>query len=104
MFKPGHSGNPGGQRRVVKETKQLAADESPESIRALVRVRDESPDPHAVVAAAKIILSYGLGKPVQPVVKTVTHVKRSPRDLSLEELQRYLDGPVQEPEPSGEAH
>lgn len=86
----GVSGNPGGQRSVVRETRKVAGDESPASIAELARIRDESPDPHARIAACKLILAYGCGKPVQPIEKTVTHVKRSPRDMSLDELERKL--------------
>ena len=102
LFKPGQSGNPGGQRRVVRETKLLAADESPECIKVLAAIRDdESKDTHARVAAAKIILSYGLGLPVKRVEKTVEHVKRSPRDYSLDELARIAEGAREDgpPEP-----
>jgi hypothetical protein len=91
MFEKGKSGNPGGQRRTVKEARRIAADESPESMRVLAMIRDdESKDVHARVAACKILIEQGCGRPKQRVDKKVTHVKRSPRDMSLEELQSLL--------------
>ena len=49
-----------------------------------------SEDGHVAVAACKVILDRGYGKPMQSVKKTVTHVKRSPRDYSLEELEKMF--------------
>src|SRR5690242_21105940 len=69
----GVSGNPGGQRRIIKEVRELAQDESPESIRALARVRDTSTDGHAVVAACKAIIETGCGKPPQAMTVDVNH-------------------------------
>ena len=41
----------------------------------------------------KEVFERNLGKAVQRIRKTVTH-KKSPRDYSLEELDRVIDGPV----------
>jgi hypothetical protein len=48
------------------------------------------------VAACRELLDRGFGKPMQQVKKTVTHVKRSPRELSLEEIEKRLAELTQE--------
>lgn len=90
-FKPGHSGNPGGRPKKVLEVLELARDESIASIEALVRIRDESDDPKAVVAAANAILDRGLGKPVQPVESKV-EVTHGTREMSRAQLMAIAAG------------
>lgn len=92
-FQPGVSPNPGGQRRVTKEARNLAADATPGNMTKLIELRDTSEDEYVVLEAVKQLNAYGLGKPVAHVQKTVTHVKRSPREMTLEELQRALATP-----------
>lgn len=88
-FEPGKSGNPGGQRRTVKETRRLAADESPASIRRLAEIRDTCSDPHAVVAACKIIIEQGCGKPPVAIHKTITR-RLPPREMSLDQIRQRM--------------
>lgn len=91
-FQKGTSGNPGGKPKYIKEVRRIAGEQSAETINRLLEIRDDaSYDVRGRIEACKIILAYGVGKPVQPVHKVVEHVKRSPRDMSLEDLQRYLE-------------
>lgn len=93
-FKKGQSGNPGGKPKYVKEVRRIAGEQSAETINRLIEIRDDpSYEVRGRIEACKIILAYGVGKPVQQVHKVVEHVKRSPRDMSLEDLQRYLERP-----------
>ena len=41
--------------------------------------------------AAELLTAYGYGRPAQTIEKTVTHVKRSPREMSLEEIEARLE-------------
>lgn len=66
-FVKGQSGNPGGRPKAVKEVIEAAQLEGVASVEALVRIRDDADDPHAVIAAAKALLERGYGKPFQPL-------------------------------------
>jgi len=69
-WQKGHSGNPGGRPRVVDEVRELAMQETPASIRALVAIRDDKRAPaQARVAAANSIMDRALGKPVQATME-----------------------------------
>jgi hypothetical protein len=84
--------NAGGQRKVTKEARNLAADATPDNMRALIDLRDGSPDEWVRLEAIKQLNAYGLGKPVAHIQKTVEHVKRSPRDYTMDELLRLARG------------
>ena len=67
-FLPGYTPNPGGRPKAVVEVQKLAQEQTVDSIKALVRVRDDENAPlAAVVAAATALLDRGWGKPTQPV-------------------------------------
>jgi hypothetical protein len=91
-FQKGQSGNPGGRPKKVREVMELAQDESVESIRALVRIRDECDDPRAVVAAANAILDRGLGKPMQPSEAKVDVVHHNAKEMTRERLLAIAAG------------
>jgi len=88
-WKPGESGNPGGRPKAVREALALAREKSKRAVERLIEWM-ESSNPKASVVACMAILDRAAGKPVQSVKKTVTHVKKSPRDLSLDELERHI--------------
>ena len=83
----GVSGNPGGRPKEVRAVIEAARQEGVASILALVRIRDESADPRAVVAAANAILDRGFGKPAQTVDMNVTRHAARPREMSLDEIR-----------------
>lgn len=67
-FIPGHSGNPNGRPSAIKEIVEIARQESPESIRVLVAIRDsKKADARARIQACKEILDRGIGKAAQIV-------------------------------------
>jgi hypothetical protein len=72
----GVSGNPGGQRKIVREVREAAQLEGAACVEALAKIRDEAKDPHAVVAACKVLLEQGCGKPAMSV--DITHTNRAP--------------------------
>lgn len=67
-FVKGQSGNPGGRPKALLDVIRLARQETEDSIKALVRVRDDTKaPPAAVVAASTALLDRGWGKPTQPI-------------------------------------
>lgn len=62
LFKPGQSGNPGGQSKVAMEAKRLAQGYAIEAIEKLAYWM-RCDDPKASIEACKVILDRGLGKP-----------------------------------------
>ena len=96
-FKGGQSGNPGGRLAPSKQLREDARKFTTESLDRLVEWM-RSDVPNASISAALAILERGHGKPVQSIKKTVTTFKRTPRDLSMEELEKRAaeekDGPV----------
>jgi hypothetical protein len=97
-FKPGQSGNPGGQprrpqtiaaRRIVADGKALARECAPKAISTLKTIMlDVKAPPAARIGAATAILDRGFGKPTQAV--DVTHeVTFDFSRLSDEELDEY---------------
>lgn len=102
LWPKGKSANPGGKPKYVKEVRKIAGEQSAETIRRLIEIRDDAEyDVRGRIEACKIILAYGIGKPVQPIEKTVTHVRRSPREYTMDELLRIAKGPQDTP---GETH
>lgn len=86
VWTKGQSGNPGGQRRVVRDVIDAAQLEGVASVEALARIRDTSKDPHAVVAAAKALLDRGCGKPQVSI--DVTHNNKRPE--TREEIEARI--------------
>lgn len=79
----------GGRPAIASEVRRAAQEKGTRCIERLSEIA-ESNDLPAAVAACKAILDRGFGKPMQQVKKTVTHVKRSPRELSLEEIEKRI--------------
>lgn len=67
-FKPGQSGNPGGQLKAKAEVRELARQHGPDAITALAAImHDSGAQPSARVAAAIHLLDRGFGKPKQEI-------------------------------------
>ena len=65
-FKRGQSGNPGSRPKVVGEVQALAREHTKPALATLVTImKDKKCPPAARVAAAKVILDRGYGKPAQ---------------------------------------
>lgn len=60
----GVSGNPGGRPKVVEEVRSLARQHTVDAVNALVSALKRQGER---VAAAKVLLAYGYGPPVQAV-------------------------------------
>lgn len=90
-FKPGFDPRrqPGGRPKLAFEATKIAREKCPHALERLAELMD-SEDERVAVMACNSILDRGLGKPMQQVKKTVTHVKRSPRELSLEEIEKRI--------------
>ena len=89
-FGAGNRVNPGGRSKAHHNVIALARKRTLLAIKTLTSIMRSSEDEGARVKAATVLLELGWGKPVQSVKKTVTHIKKSPRDLSLEELERHI--------------
>ena len=60
-------GNPGGRPKVAAEVRELARQQAPDAIAALVRIMMEGKSDAARVSAAVALLDRGWGKPKQEV-------------------------------------
>lgn len=87
--------NPGGRPKSTPETITALRKLRSLTPRAVERAAEllESEDERVAAMMVKEVFERNLGKAVQRIRKTVTH-KKSPRDYSLEELDRVIDGPV----------
>lgn len=88
-FEPGHVANPGGRPKVAGKVRELARGHGPDAIARLVELMGDE-DGRVAVAACRELLDRGYGRPHQSVTKTVKHVRKNPRELSLEELEKRL--------------
>jgi hypothetical protein len=67
-FKKGQSGNPGGRPKIHPDVREMAIAASPEAIRTLVAVMQDTSAPAAArVTAADKVLDRAYGKAVQPI-------------------------------------
>lgn len=65
-WQPGQSGNPRGRPRVVAELRDLARERTEDAIGVLASImNDPRQPPGARVAAARLILERGWGRPPQ---------------------------------------
>ncbi len=64
VWKPGQSGNPGGQHKGTAELREAARKWSPKAIAKLCALID-SDDERVALAAAEAVLNRGYGKPPQ---------------------------------------
>jgi Family of unknown function (DUF5681) len=68
-WKKGQSGNPGGRPKAVIDVRDLAREQTPLAIKALIEVAS-NPDSSQRVQAAVALLDRGWGKPLQAVEHT----------------------------------
>jgi hypothetical protein len=67
-FEKGKSGNPGGRPRMPDEVRNACQRLAKESLVMLGKIiRDKAAKNTDRIAAAKIVIEYGYGKPVQPI-------------------------------------
>jgi hypothetical protein len=99
-FKPGQSGNPAGrpaltpeerlqrrvQARVIKDVAQEMRQHAEAAIEALRDVIERG-DEQAVIGAAKVVLSYAYGPPVQMVESKISFEQSADR-ISAEDIRR----------------
>ncbi len=91
--RPFEKGNKlGGRPAVVAKVRELAREQREANIRTLVEIRDNPEENGATrIAAANSLLDRDVGRPTQAIKKTVTTIKRTPRDMALEELEKTAD-------------
>jgi hypothetical protein len=83
-FQKGKSGNPGGRPAELGQFRALCREATPKALRALKLALK---DPEKSVAAAKVLLEFGWGKPTQSV-----SVEHSLSDMTDEQLEaRYRE-------------
>jgi ribosomal protein L34E len=101
-FQKGQSGNPGGRTKAYREVRKLAGEKSPRAVEILDGImKDVTVEPRARIEAARVMLAYGAGLPEKFVHKVVEHVKRTPRDYTMDELLRIAQSTE---DGAGEAH
>lgn len=66
-FQKGVSGNPGGKPTGFREFTELARKKTPAALRRIEKLAEEHPDAAIRLAADKVILERGWGKPVTPI-------------------------------------
>ncbi len=91
----GVSGNPAGKKpgtlnKSGQSARSLAAVHGPRAIERLAEIA-ESNDLPAAAMACRTLIERWAGKPPQSIRKTVEHIRRNPRELSLEQLERRLE-------------
>lgn len=64
-FRPGQSGNPGGQPKGLADVKAAAREHTAEAIATLVRLMRRGKSEQARIAAARELLDRGYGRPAQ---------------------------------------
>lgn len=67
-FRKGVSGNPGGRPRIPPDLKKSCRRLAMVGMKALEDIiRNKASKPSDIIAATKLMMEYGYGKPVQPV-------------------------------------
>lgn len=84
-FKPGHSGNPGGMPKWVREVRQLAGAKSPRAIERLAELVESEDGKIAVAAATALLDRAG----VSPKVTVESEVPASEQDDSRIDVVAY---------------
>jgi hypothetical protein len=89
-FAPGMSGNPGGRPKVAGRVRAAAREHGKKAIERLAELMHDG-DGRVAVMACNALLDRGFGKPMQAVRKTVMHVRKNPRDMSLAEIEARIE-------------
>ena len=68
IWRPGHSGNPGGKTKLEMEVRRLAQNNSPQTIQRVIEIAlDPETEDRVVIVASQIILERAFGKPKEAV-------------------------------------
>lgn len=60
---PGSTANPGGMHKSIRDIREIARRHSPKAMGKLYEIMMSTTDEKAAIAAAKILLAYGIGLP-----------------------------------------
>jgi hypothetical protein len=67
-FVKGISGNPSGRKPIPQEFKDLAEEYSVVALRKVIAIiNNPTSEPKDIIKGSELIISYGIGKPKQPV-------------------------------------
>jgi hypothetical protein len=87
-WKKGVSGNPGGRTKAHWELMKAAQSHGPESLKTLVRLRDDGESDQIKMGAAIALLDRGFGKPAQTVY--TAEAEQRIEDMTDDEIEAAL--------------